>query len=347
MNVATNDPPFLTNSQTSGDSPIVIHPWEDFPTLMRHASRARAAGELKRASTFYMRAIELNPNSAQAWVGRASTTSDLDEAIIAWGYALALEPNDESRSVLGACVSEKMKQNRAKDVASLIAVGRRLAEAGQWVFAYHLFRRATELDPSDENAWMWRAGIARETSETVLCLTRVLELNPQNAQAKAGLAWAASTRTDAPMPADTSRQAEAAFEEGQRALREGDRAQAYEHFHRATELIPQDASAWFWCGSTAPDLDEALNCMEQVLVIDPENEAAKDARWWLRVRSLRERLPVLASPGPISPMTSPSAERYEQGRNRILPLVAFVLLGCLIGGMLVLLWAAWYAGYFG
>jgi tetratricopeptide (TPR) repeat protein len=347
MNVATNDLPTLTNSQTSGNSPSVIQPWEDFPTLMRHASRARAVGELKRASTFYIRAIELNPNSAQAWVGRASTTSNLDEAIVAWGYALALEPNDESRSVLGASVSEKMKQSRAKDVASLIAVGRRLAEAGQWVFAYHLFHRATELDPSNENAWMWRAGVAHETSEAVLCLNRVLELNPQNARAKAGLAWAASTRTDAPIPPDILQQAETAFEEGQRALRAGDRAQAYEHFHHATELAPQNASAWFWCGSTAPGIDEALSCMEQVLVIDPEDEAAKDARWWLRVRSLRERLPAPASPRAIPSAIGPATERNPQRWNRIALLIAFVLIGSLIGSIVVLIWVAWYAGYFG
>ena len=336
-----------TNSRDK--SKIIAQPWGDLPTLMRHANRARAAGDLKRASRFYQRAVELDPNSAEAWAVCAATTSSIDEAIVAWGYAQALEPSEDTRSILSACITEKLKQSRVQDIPSLLTVGRRLAEAGQRAIAYHLFKRATELEPSNENAWMWRAGVAPNPDETVLCLKRVLELNPQNAQAKAGLNWAASKQTAKLISADDLQQAAVAFEEGQRALREGDRDRAYERFHRATELDPRNAIAWFWRGSTAPNTQEALNDMEQVLAIDPENQEAKDSRWWLRVQSLREHSAVLSRPEPVlplpGPVLSPATEQPAPGQNRVLPLIVFLILASLAGALVILLWAVWYAGY--
>jgi tetratricopeptide (TPR) repeat protein len=343
----TQKPAFLTDPPSSTNAPTVVQPWGDMPTLMRHASRARAAGDLERAGRFYRRAVELDPNSAQAWAGCAATTSSIDEAIVDWGYSLALEPNDETRSVLSACVMEKIKESRVQDGASLLAVGRQLAEAGQWVLAHHLFQRATELEPSNENAWIWRAGVASTADEAVLCLKRVLELNPQNAQAKAGLTWVAARQTAPPVSADALQEAALAFEEGQRALREGDRARAYERFHQATELDPQNASAWFWRGSTAPNVGEALDGMQQVLAIDPQNQAAKDSEWWLRVQRLRERSTALTNPSPVWLTPIPSVEQHPQRRRRAAAIVAFLLFGCLAGALLVLLWAIWYAGYLG
>jgi tetratricopeptide (TPR) repeat protein len=314
---------------------------------MRNASRVRAAGDLERAGRLYQRAVELDPNSAQAWAGLASTTSNIDEAIIGWSYALALEPKDETRSVLNACVTERIKQSRVQDVAALIAVGRRLAESGHWALAHHLFLHATELDSHNEDAWVWRAGVARTPDETVFCLKRVLELNPQNARAKAGLAWAAKRREAAASP-DALEQAATAFEEGQRALREGDRARAHEGFQRATELDPRNTSAWFWRGSTAADVDDALDSMEQVLAIDPENGAARDAQWWLRVQSLRDRSASRSHPQPAPLTPPPNVTQSAPGRNlAVLIIVAFLLIGALIGGLVILLSAAWYMGYLG
>jgi tetratricopeptide (TPR) repeat protein len=247
--------------------------------------------------------------------------------------------------MLGARVSEKIKQSGIAQVASLIALGRRLAEAGQWPWAHRLFVHATKLDPANEEAWMWRAGIASDASETIVCLKRVLELNPQNEQAQAGLRWAVSKQAPASAIPDVPEQAAAMLEEGQRALREGDRLGAYERFKRATELDAQNPSAWFWRGSAALGIDEALECMDQVLSIDPGDEAAKDARWWLRVQKLRAHTSALASPHPTPPVISPYAERYEQKRNGGIPLVAVFMVAMLIVGLLMLLVVLRLAGY--
>lgn len=184
------------------EATVIPHPWEDVATVMRHANRARAAGDLQRACTFYTRAIELNPNFAEAWEGKASTTSNLDEAIVAWGYALALAPNSEAQAMLSACITEKIKPADAEQVASLVEVGQRLAEAGQSLAARRLFVCATERDSTNEEAWMWRAGVTDDVTESITCLKRVLELNPQNAQAQAGLRWATAKQSPVPATGD-------------------------------------------------------------------------------------------------------------------------------------------------
>lgn len=303
-----------TGTQIASDTPILSHPWDDYTTVMRHANRARAAGDLQRALAFYTRAIELDVNSAQAWTGLASSTSNQDEAIIAWGYVLAIEPNDEARTMLSACVSEKIKQSDTEDVESLVEVGRRLAKAGQSSYAYRLFKRATRLEVSSEEAWLWRAGVAGDMSETIDCLNHVLEINPRNGRARAGLEWAAAKQQAMLVSADASRKAGMLLEEGQRALREGDRARAHHHFVRATDLDPRNAMAWLWRGSSAQDIDEAIGCMEQVLAIDPAVESAKDALWWLRIQKMRELSPVLTNAAPQQPTITTPAITDDAGR---------------------------------
>ncbi len=338
----TTQPIALADPSASSDAPNVIQPWEDFDTLLRHANRARAAGDLQRASTFYARAIELNPNSADAWVGRASTTANLDEAIVAWGYALALAPDDQTRAMLSACVSEKIKQTEGEHAVALVALGRQLAEAGQWQWAHRLLVRATALAPSDDAAWVWRAGVSGDAAETQSCLQRALEINPQNAQAKAGLQWIESKQATASTTA-APKDASILIEEGQRALQAGDPAGACERFTRATEHDPENATAWFWRGSTAADSAEALRCMERVLAINPNDQAAKDARWWLRIRQLRERAPALNSP--LAPPTlDPYAVRFPAKRTRVAPVLALVFVAILLVGVIGLLAVLVYAG---
>jgi tetratricopeptide (TPR) repeat protein len=70
----------------------------------------------------------------------------------------------------------------------LLRQGREAARAGDRLVAYRLFVQVLELDPDSEEAWLWRAGTAEQPDEMVRCLTRVLEINPDNPRARRGLA---------------------------------------------------------------------------------------------------------------------------------------------------------------
>jgi twitching motility two-component system response regulator PilG len=54
--------------------------------------------------------------------------------------------------------------------------------------AHALLAQATRLDPQNEKAWIWRAGVAHDYAEAADCLQHVLSLNPRNKTAMEGLA---------------------------------------------------------------------------------------------------------------------------------------------------------------
>jgi len=276
--------------------PPVVHPWEDLETILRHAKKANAHGDKARAAALYARVIELNPNDARGWIGYAAATPNVDEAIVGWGYALSLAPDHkEARTELDALVEEKIKNSMLAQIenpslaASFVTLGRALAEGGQRAWAYRLLVRATQLDSANEHAWIWRAGVTEDLNETISCLNQAIQINPHSARAQAGLRWAQTRQSAAPASRTASERAGQWVEDAQRALHDGDNEHAYELLKNATELDPQSAMAWFWRGSVAESVDEALACMEQALNLNPKSEAAKDAVWWLRIRKLRER----------------------------------------------------------
>ena len=298
---------------------MLTQPWSDVDTVLRHAEKARTAGDGKRAHTFFARAIELNQNDARAWAGLAATAPTLDEAIISWAYTLALAPDNlDARSELDARVQERLVRARRADAAVLSALGRTLAQVGQHPWAYRLLLRATELDPRSEEAWLWRAGVAEGNDETIFCLKQVLLNNPDNQQARAGLKWAEARAVPAPAPAsaDAIQEAESFFEQGQHALRTGNLTRAYDFFRGATNLNPQHESAWYWRGSSAPDTDDAIASMERVIALNPQNATAKDALWLLRIKKIRETTRRPATRAESAAPTARPARRESQRAQR-------------------------------
>ncbi len=51
-----------------------------------------------------------------------------------------------------------------------------------------LFRRATTIDPCDEQAWLWRSSMAATDDERRSYLQHALVANPQSERARRGLA---------------------------------------------------------------------------------------------------------------------------------------------------------------
>lgn len=328
-----------SNETTIQGTPIIAQPWGDFETVMRHADKARAAGDRSRAHTFYARAVELAANDARAWAGLAASASTSDEAIISWAYTLTLAPDNlEAKSELDALVQDRLARARRVDVPVLIALGRTLAQVGQKPWAYRLLQRATEIDPRNEEAWLWRAGIAPDNDETIFCLEQVLAQNPDHPQARAGLEWARARATPTPTApsSEAADEATSFFEQGQHALRTNNLARAYEFFRGATHLNPQFESAWYWRGSCAPTTDDAIASMEHVLALNPNNQTAKDALWLLRIKKIREnaqRVSNLTDSTPSAPLAPPRARR---ARGIVLSLiVSLVIIGL---GVLIAVW---------
>jgi hypothetical protein len=75
-----------------------------------------------------------------------------------------------------------------QDPTELLLWGQRAARAGERLLAYRLFIRVLDMEPLNEETWLWRAGTSDDPAEMVRCLERVIELNPANDRARRGLA---------------------------------------------------------------------------------------------------------------------------------------------------------------
>lgn len=260
--------------------------------VLERAAQARAENDNASAFAYYSRATELDPNQVEGWAGRAATTRQLDDALLSWTYACALAPDNSTfTAALNERVDEKIATTAVEQTASLLSLGRAMAEVGQKSSAYRLVKRATELDDKDPEAWLWRAGLTTDGKESVACLKRVLALDPSNARAQAGLQWTRAPHS--PSQTTLSSDVQAATElvkSGRALLLKGSKASAHAMFEQATVMDPTSAEAWLWRASATAEVDEALMCIEKALAINPENRSALEARSWLRVKKLRQTM---------------------------------------------------------
>ena len=75
------------------------------------------------------------------------------------------------------------------ELQNLLRHGAAAARVGERGAAQKAFRRATELAPESEEAWLGLAGAVESLAEKRAYFERVLAINPHNADAQAGLAW--------------------------------------------------------------------------------------------------------------------------------------------------------------
>ncbi|MGB1286362.1 MAG: hypothetical protein ACPG7F_07520 [Aggregatilineales bacterium] len=62
---------------------------------------------------------------------------------------------------------------------------------------------------------------------------------------------------------------------GQQALKAGDKAAAREQLEQAVEVDAYNETAWLWLSAVVEGKEEQQTCLQNVLIINPENERAK------------------------------------------------------------------------
>ncbi len=75
------------------------------------------------------------------------------------------------------------------DTQQLLCEGIAAAKAGKRDVARQVLMQIIEIDERNEQAWLWLAGVVDDPADQRVCLENVLDLNPDNPQAKRGLAW--------------------------------------------------------------------------------------------------------------------------------------------------------------
>lgn len=73
------------------------------------------------------------------------------------------------------------------NVDAMVREAKRAIRSGNKSEAQALLLKATELDQSNEQAWMWLSAVVETVEDQMICLENVLQINPANADAKRGL----------------------------------------------------------------------------------------------------------------------------------------------------------------
>ncbi|MEI6778539.1 MAG: hypothetical protein WCK70_16700 [Chloroflexales bacterium] len=137
--------------------------------------------------------------------------------------------------------------------------------------------------------------------------------------------------------------AEALRAQGIAAMRAGERTRARQLLTAAVRADPRSAEAWLWLSGTLDDPTQQRECLERVLVLDPQNVAAR--------RGLAERgsgvgnrqqdsVPSLRPPTPIPHLPSPIPHPPPPIPRLPSPIATF-LLGALGGVGVLLDWVVW------
>ena len=102
--------------------------------------------------------------------------------------------NNSSSNFMGKpdLSSDVSSANGSAEVTEMLHRGIKAAQDGHRAEARHLLIQATELEPKNENAWLWLASISECPEELLIFLSNVLNINPTNERA---LEWEKSTKS--------------------------------------------------------------------------------------------------------------------------------------------------------
>jgi tetratricopeptide (TPR) repeat protein len=179
-------------------------------------------------------------------------------------------------------------------VEALLRAGITAAKSGQRERARDLLMRVVEQDEENVSAWLWLSGVVDSLDDREVCLENVLALDPDHGMARKGLAMVHKQRVDS------------LLREGIAAAKSGQRERARDTLMRVVEQDEENVSAWLWLSGVMDGLDDREVCLENVLALDPNHEAAR--RGLDLVRKQRgARASSSAEVGPVSP-TVPNPE---------------------------------------
>jgi tetratricopeptide (TPR) repeat protein len=171
----------------------------------------------------------------------------------------------------------------------LLRQGIAAAKAGQREHARDLLMRVVEQDEENGLAWLWLSGVVDSLDDREVCLENVLSIDPDNTLARNGLEL-------------LYRQL---MREGTAAAKAGQRERARELLTRVVEYDEKNVPAWLWLSDVVDGLDERQVCLENVLSLDPYNDAAHKGL------ALIERQKEEQQPPPASVTESPVMTRAQ------------------------------------
>ena len=176
---------------------------------------------------------------------------------------LELEPNPSAFPFIdNDFTNAANSDNGSALVKPLLQRGIKAAQDGNRSEAKQVLLRVTEIEPRNENAWMWLASISEYPEELLGYLNNVLSVNPANDRA---LEWTKATK---------SLLANNFIQRGINASKESQKEFARRSFLQAIAHDEENEVAWLWLASASDSVGEKTLHLRKVLNINPENESA-------------------------------------------------------------------------
>ena len=231
----------------------------DFEGLLKNGIASAQIGDRDRARVFLMQASEVNPRCEDAWMWLASISDYPEELLGFLNNVLNINPENERAAEWRAATRSLLAKTFVQRAS--------LAEKeGDLELAHQCLEQALGHDERSEYAWLQKASIASDEDQRLECLNMVLEINPENQDARNKIDVISALKESRSQAAlDTAKQAAAA----------GNRDKAIKVLDEFLKNSAGSVEAWILKSHLSDSLVDKVAALENALEIDPENAAAR------------------------------------------------------------------------
>lgn len=141
--------------------------------LLQDGIASALSGDKQAARDLLEQVTSAHPENELAWLWLASVSVTPQEIVRCWRRVIKINPQQEQ-------ALQGLKR-------LLLQEGINAARYGRKEEARELLLELTEIDATNEVAWLWLGTLAKDVEEALRYTLRVLELNPQNERAQAWL----------------------------------------------------------------------------------------------------------------------------------------------------------------
>lgn len=150
-------------------------------TFVQRGIDASHDGQMDFSKQCFLQAIYYDNENEMAWLWLASITEDVEEKILHLQKVLSFNPENET-------ALSSIKALKKESPQSLLKKANSAAISGDRETAAIMLEEVMQDAPELEEAWILKAYLANDFYEKLGCYEKVLELNPQNEAAQAGMA---------------------------------------------------------------------------------------------------------------------------------------------------------------
>lgn len=228
-------------------------------SALNQGIKAAQAGNRAQARAALVRATEIDPGNESAWLWLASISEYPEELLGFLNHVLDINPSNQRAIEWKAATNTLLSR-------TFVQRGIDAVQENQREFAGECFQTALEYDVRNATAWMWMASLADTNAVRINLLENALAIEPDNEAALDAL-------EDAKRSVLKDRMADA-----RTAAVSGDNAEATRILDALLITNPESVEAWTMKSHLAEGFDEKVRCFERILVIDPDNIAARAGR---------------------------------------------------------------------